>query len=229
MKKPTIEWVDIPEGIFEMGSPKDEKLRITTSISKFKGGDETQHMVTLSAFKMSKYAITFEQYKPFCDEMGFQLPWDAGWGMGKRPMIYVSWDDANNFALWMDCRLPTEAEWEYACRAGTNTPYNTGNTLTKTQANIEGDKTMPVGSFKPNAWGLHEMHGNVVEWCSDWYGDYPSGPQTNPSGPSSGKERVTRGGGWGSSADLCRSAFRNKVEPEEYGYDAIGFRLVCPL
>lgn len=92
-------------------------------------------------------------------------------------MINVSWDDATAFAKWMGCRLPTEAEWEYACRAGSTTPYNTGENLTTSQANYDFTLTSSRMLFLPNTWGLYDMHGNVWEWCSDWHGDYPSSPR----------------------------------------------------
>ena len=230
-KKPTIEWVSIPAGTFTMGSPTSEADRMN---------DETQHQVTLSAFKMSKYEITFEQYDVFCEATGREKPDDEGWGRGKRPVINVSWYDAIAFAEWMGCRLPTEAEWEYACRAGTTTPFNTGNNLTTSQANYNGNgpynnnakgeyrrKTMPVGSFAPNAWGLYDMHGNVWEWCSDWYGDYPNTAQTNPKGPASGSYRVIRGGSWADYAGSCRSAYRDRSTPGRCNR-SMGFRLVSP-
>jgi formylglycine-generating enzyme len=261
-QKPVIEWADIPAGTFTMGSPKSEIDR---------GGDETQHRVTLSAFKMSKYLITVEQFKSFVDATGYVTDADKGTdGMSgsaiwtkskfefkagvnwkcdvkgnprpetdyKHPVIHVCWIDAKAFADWMDCRLPTEAEWEYACRAGTTTPFNTGNNLTTSQANYYGshpynknakgvfrDKTTPVGSFPPNAWGLFDMHGNVWEWCSDWYGVYPTTPQINPGGPASGSYRVLRGGSWNFSARFCRSSVRNFSYPDTR-YINIGFRLV---
>ncbi len=227
----TIEFVSIPAGTFTMGSPASEVGRFN---------DETQHQVTLSAFKMSKYEVTFEQYDAFCEATGRPKPDDEGWGRGKRPVINVSWYDATAFAEWMGCRLPTEAEWEYACRAGTTTPFNTGNCLSTSQANYNGNypysncskgeyrgKTMPVGSFEPNAWGLYDMHGNVWEWCSDWYGDYSTTAQTNPKGASSGSIRVLRGGSWYFNAFHCRTARRDSNSPGNRQSD-IGFRLVSP-
>ncbi|NTW34196.1 MAG: formylglycine-generating enzyme family protein [Bacteroidetes bacterium] len=227
--KPQIEWVNIPGGIFIMGSDTGEVNR---------HDDEAQLQVTISAFKMSKYEITFEQYNMFCKATGKVKPDDKGWGQGKHPVINVSWDDANAFSEWMGCRLPTEAEWEYACRAGSDTPFNTGDNLTTSQANYDGNypynnnvkgkylkKTLAVGSFAPNAFGLYDMHGNVWEWCSDFYSDYSLDLQTNPKGPSSGKYRVRRGGGWGDSSQACRSAFRDSGDPSGSG-TGIGFRIV---
>lgn len=222
----SVKWIDIPAGIFVMGSP-------TRS-------DETQHRVTFNSFKMSKYEVTFDQYDAFCEATGLNKPEDNGWGRGKRPVINVSWHDATAFAEWMGCRLPTEAEWEYTCLAGTTTPFNTGTCLDITQANYNGNfpytgcskgdyrqKTMPVGSFYPNAWVLYDMHGNVYEWCSDWYGPYPTKAQTNPIGPSSGSGRVIRGGSWLGDAYFCRSACRNYLNPGTRN-NSVGFRLVFP-
>lgn len=226
-----IEFVSIPAGTFTMGSPASEVGR---------SSNETQHQVTLSAFKMSKYEVTFEQYDLFCDATGRSKPNDEGWGRGNRPVINVSWDNATAFAEWMGCRLPTEAEWEYACRAGTTTPFSTGNNLTTSQANYNGnypynnnpkgeyrEKTTLVGSFAPNKWGLYDMHGNVWEWCSDWYGDYSTSAQTNPKGASSGSHRVIRGGSWIINAPSCRAADRYGITPDYRSYN-IGFRLVSP-
>ena len=229
--KPTIEWVDIPAGTFLMGSPKTE----------FDRSDyEIQHKVTLSAFKMSKYEITFDQYDAFCDAKGYKKPDDEGWGRGNRPVINVSWNDATAFAKWMGCRLPTEAEWEYACRAGTTTPFNTGENLTTAQANYNGnfpynnnpkgeyrEKTMPVGSFPPNAFGLYDMHGNAWEWVNDWFENYSPQAlaQTNPTGPVTGQYRVYRGGGWNLIAQFCRSARRRYQEPDRR-FNYMGFRVV---
>ena len=212
-----IAWLSIPAGTFLMGSPESEVDR---------GSNENQHQVTLSAFKMSKNEITFAQYDLFCEKTGFEKPEDEGWGRGDRPVINVSWDDASAFATWMGCRLPTEAEWEYACRAGTTSPFNTGSNLTTDQANFDYhlEKTMPVGSYPANAWGLHDMHGNVWEWCSDWYGDYSIPAPKNPTGPSKGSIRVDRGGSWFISAPFCRSADLNNFAPSYLIH--IGFRLV---
>ena len=186
---------------------------------------EPKHEVSLSAFKMSAYEVTFEQYDAFCVATKREKPGDKGWGRGKHPVINVSWDDATAFAKWMVCRLPTEAEWEYACRAGSTTPFNTGKDLTTSQANYRSNKTTAVGSFAANAWGLYDMHGNVWEWCSDLYADYPSSPQTNPAGASKGSQRIYRGGCWESSRHSCLTAYRNHMN-SGYCCGSIGFRLV---
>jgi sulfatase modifying factor 1 len=230
--RPSIEWVSIPAGTFTMGSPSYETDR--------ESDQGPQHTVTLRGFKMSKYEVTFAQYDAFCDATGRSKPSDNGWGRGTRPVINVDWYDAMAFAEWMGCRLPTEAEWEYACRAGTTSPFNTGSCLSSSQANYDGNypystcgkgtylqKTMPVGSYAPNARGLYDMHGNAWEWCSDWYGDYSSRAQTNPKGPSSGSYRVLRGGSWHDHGRYCRSAYRGINVPSSRYY-GIGFRLVVP-
>jgi formylglycine-generating enzyme len=228
-QKPVIEWVSIPGGTFIMGSPETEPGR---------DQDEFQHEVTLKAFKISMYEITFAQYDAFCEATGRKKPDDEGWGRGNRPVINVSWNDAASFARWIGCRLPTEAEWEYACRAGTTTPFNTGNDISTLLANFNGNypvstiikgqyegKTLPVGSYPPNPWGLYDMHGNVWEWCQDWYGEYKEEPRSNPKGPSSGSFIVRRGGSWYGSEKYCRSANRNFSDPA-HTYNFIGFRVV---
>ena len=227
-----VEFVNIPAGTFTMGSPSSEVGRVT---------DEQQHKVTLSAFKMSINEITFSQYDAFCDATGRTKPSDEGWGRGNRPVINVSWGDAKAFADWMGCRLPTEAEWEYACRAGSTTPFNTGNNLTTDQANNDGNypyngnpkgvylaKTQPVGSYPSNFWGLNDMHGNVWEWCSDWYDfNYSTSNQTNPKGPNTGTIRVVRGGSWFDGALHSRSSRRSYSIPSG-SKSGIGFRIVFP-
>ncbi|MFZ4802594.1 MAG: SUMF1/EgtB/PvdO family nonheme iron enzyme, partial [Chlorobium sp.] len=167
-----------------------------------------------------------------------------------HPVVHVSWNDAVAYGDWLSkksgkkFRLPTEAEWEYACRAGTTTPFSTGENLTTGQANYGGnypysnnqkgvyrENTVPVNSFAPNAWGLYNMHGNVSEWCSDWYGDKyydeckEKGKVPNPSGPETGSNRVLRGGYWNCDARYCRSAYRNYVTPVNRSIN-VGFRLV---
>lgn len=232
VEKPIIEWSLIPAGTFLMGSKYEDAYRRE---------DEIPHEVTLKAFRMAKFAITYEQFDAFCKVAHFNPPADNRWGRGNQPVTNISWHDAEAFAKWMDCRLPTEAEWEYACRAGSTTQFNTGDCLGSDLANYNGNfpfgtcsqgafrgKTTTVGSFPPNDWGLFDMHGNVWECCSDWYAPYPDKPAINPKGPSHGKNRVIRGGGWRSREVLCRSAFRYDFDPD-FRYDIIGFRLAKDL
>jgi len=223
--------VNIPAGTFMMGSPISEIGR---------GKNETQHQVKINAFKMSKYEVTFDEYDAFCEATGKVKPADHGFGRGARPVINVSWDDANDYAQWKGARLPTEAEWEYACRAGTKGPFNTGDKLDTSVANYNGNyppfkgdskggyrkQTLPVGSFSPNAFGLFDMHGNVCEWCSDWYGEYSNTAQDNPKGPITGTRRIIRGGSWELNPQFCRSATRLNGASPSGRNDVMGFRLV---
>jgi len=260
-----IEWIRIPARTFIMGSPVDESGREK---------DETQHLVTLSAFKMSKYEISVKQFKAFVDATGYKTDaekgtgnytgssvWskghhvlaskydftiqpDANWRYDEKgnvrpvseydhPVIHVSYNDAKAYAEWAGGRLPTEAEWEFACRAGSTTPFYLGKSLKITQAVISSPTCLRdeswgysqcVGSLPPNPWGLCDMHGNVCEWCSDWYGAYPQGARTNPSGINSGSLRVMRGGSWLDEPQQCRSAMRAKNQPF-YRSSVIGFRI----
>jgi len=229
INKPIIEFVDIPGGTFIMGSPETEVGRKE---------DEVQHEVTVSAFKMSKYTITREQYELFIKATGRIMRYYRPVGGDKHPAMWVTWYDANAFAEWMGCRLPTEAEYEYATRAGTTTPFYTGDCLTTDQANFNGtkpylncekginrNKPIPVGSFEPNAFGLYDMHGNMVEWCSDWYGEYNINDKINPKGPETGDIKVFRGGGNWLPAVNCRSAWRGGDPPINRG-DGLSFRIV---
>lgn len=169
---------------------------------------------------------------------------DQGWGMGRRPAISFSYHAAGTYCRWLSqvtgktYRLPTEAEWEYACRAGTTTVFSTGDNITTEQANYNGTKpynrgpvgtfrnqTMEVGQFPPNAWGLYDMHGNVSEWCSDVYAPFTPAEQTNPKGPEKGMDRVYRGGNWLEGGVKCRSADRGRASSYEYYHRKLGFRL----
>jgi formylglycine-generating enzyme len=230
INKPDIEFADIPEGTFIMGSPVSEQER---------KDDEIQHKVTLRAFKMSKYCITVEQYNLFCNATGRKKPWYGPYGDDKNPVTQVTWYDAVAFAEWMGCRLPTEAEWEYAARANTTTPFYTGNCLTSEQANFNGKepytnceqsenrkKPLPVGSFAPNAFGLYDMHGNIWEWTNDWYGAYNINDKMNPKGPETGTLKVDRGGGFYDPAWRCRSAYRGGGTPPGNKGAGDSFRIV---
>jgi formylglycine-generating enzyme required for sulfatase activity len=191
----------IPAGTFMMGSPESEKGRWDI---------ETQHEVTLTKpFYMGKYAVTGEQWEAV---MGKNPSEEKG---AKLPVTDVSWEDCQEFIKKLNAktnggyRLPTEAEWEYACRAGTTTAYSVGESLTESEANIYGDSIKAVGSYRPNAFGLYDMHGNVWEWCEDWYGNYPEGAVMDPKGPSKGEDRMLRGGSFvNNNASRSRSSNR---------------------
>ena len=223
-----------------MGSPDDERGRW--------GSEGPQHEVTISqAFYLGKYEVTQAQWEAV---MGANPA--SSWGVGDDyPVYYVSWDDCENFIQWLNSlgqgtfRLPTEAEWEYACRAGTDTRFSFGDALECDEPDEvyceladqymwwggnrtyggEQDGSKEVGRKRPNPWGLHDMHGNLWEWCSDWSGSYPSGPQVDPQGPSTGSRRVLRGSYWnGSTTQNCRSAVRNSYSPGDRSN--IGVRLL---
>ncbi|MCG3155646.1 MAG: Hercynine oxygenase [bacterium] len=225
--------VRLAGGTFQMGTPKNEAER---------DDDELQHPVKVSDFCLSRYPITNALYEKF--DPGHRTRRDETAKQDNQPVIYVNWYEAVMFCRWLGCRLPTEAEWEYACRAGTATPFNTGENLATAQANYDGNypykdfpkgkylkKTTPVGSYPPNAWGLCDMHGNVWEWCLDWYDEKyyhqcrRRGVEENPTGPKNGSYRMVRGGAWYNLAQDCRSANRYDGDPGDR-YDYLGFRPV---
>jgi sulfatase modifying factor 1 len=215
----SIQWVDInSESMVNAGSSEEEEK---AKIVPPKNGNRSQGF---RAFKISKYEVTFEQYDKYCEAIGIEKPNDDGWGRGNHPVIHVSWLDALNFAEWLGCRLPTETEWECACHAGTTTPFNTGDSLLITQANYNGnfpnnnkpessnlDKTVTVGSYAPNAWGLYDMHGNVSEWCSDSLDWNFNNSRVDKS--SSYSFRIYRGGNWKSEVQKCQCSTRNNLNP----------------
>jgi formylglycine-generating enzyme required for sulfatase activity len=199
------------------------------------GWGNKPHRVTLTRpFYMGVHELTNAQWKRV---MG-SVP--SNWKDGDQPVENVSWEDAVEFCGKLSAlpeertagrvyRLPTEAEWEYACRAGTTTQYSFGDDEARLGDygwfnRNSGSKTHAVGQKMPNAWGLYDMHGNVWEWCSDWYGSYSDGAVTNPQGLSSGSNRVNRGGSWDNSAGLCWSAYRVRLNPSLRNYN-LGFRL----
>jgi formylglycine-generating enzyme required for sulfatase activity len=217
-----LEMVWIPAGKFMMGSPESENARV--------GNEGPRHEVTISrGFWMSKYEITQAQWEKMPPGKNPSSVKNPG-----NPVESVSWESCRNFVdelnnrargtnYHLEFRLPTEAQWEYACRAGTTTAFHYGDSLDATQANFDGNypggqgakgeyrkKPLPAGQFKPNAWGLYDMHGNVSEWCLDYgYGVYGNEAVTDPKGPKTGCVRVVRGGAWHNPGASCRSAFRN--------------------
>jgi formylglycine-generating enzyme len=165
--------------------------------------------------------------------------WKPVVGYENHPVIFVTWYGASEFCTYAGGVLPTEAQWEYVCRAGTSTPFNTGTCLSFEAANYRWDypysgcsnsnttypkRTQALGSYFPNAWNVYDMHGNVWEWCSDWSAPYSPVAQTNPTGPAVGSHRVIRGGSWSNSAHYCRSAFRGENDPGDANH--LGFRVV---
>jgi formylglycine-generating enzyme required for sulfatase activity len=230
-----ITFVLVPPGKFRMGSPEGEENRRK---------DETLHTVTLTEpFDLAKTEVTQAQYEALTGENPSKFKG------ADKPVEKVSWEEARAYAEKLTkkrddkhvYRLPSEAEWEYSCRGGRSSskPFGIGDgrSLSSRQANFDGnypyggaDKgpylqaTCSVRSYDANALGLHDMHGNVWEWCADWYGPYPAGDVTNPRGASEGSDRVSRGGSWRHYARHCRAACRGRLEPG-HRLNNLGFRL----
>jgi len=221
-----------------MGSPPDEPYR---------GSSEVQHRVSISRpFYMQTAEVTLKQWRSL---MGKRLLVRRK-GSDNMPVTQVSWFDCMEFIKRLNqmgegkYRLPTEAEWEYAARAGTTSPFSWGDTIDCDKAmygnnsikhnvcqlyikslELQIDAPAPVKSYQPNPWGLYDMHGNVWEWCMDWFGDYKKNPVTDPKGPDSGTMRIRRGGSWFKHGHSCRSANRSFGHPATR-YRTTGFRLV---
>jgi len=241
-----MEFVALPGGVFTMGSgsPAGNQTPATTKSDQ---SDETPHTVSVSGFQMEVTDVTQMQYfkimgsnpsrfktQAYCPN---SFTSDGGGMCPNNPVETVSWNDAQNYINKLNAgndgfnyRLPTEAEWEYAARAGTNTTYSFGDSASTLgdYAWIDsnsGSKTHEVKTKKPNAFGLYDMHGNVWQWVQDWYGNYDVNDSTNPKGASSGSSRVLRGGSWKYDAGGARSAFRYSGSPGNSN-DGAGFRLV---
>jgi formylglycine-generating enzyme required for sulfatase activity len=230
----TLEMVKIPGGRFLMGSPETEAQRYDN--------ESPQHYVDVPEFWMGKYVVTQQQWQAI---MGNEPSYFKG---KNRPVERVSWNDATKFCQKLskktgrDYRLPSEAEWEYACRAGTTTPFYFGETITGELANYKAsetyadepkgeyrEQTTPVGQFPPNAFGLYDMHGNVYEFCQDvWHSSYDGAPDDGSAWVNGGNSRyrVVRGGSWYFNPRRCRSACRSLYYSDEAGDYDIGFRLV---
>jgi formylglycine-generating enzyme required for sulfatase activity len=246
--------VPIPAGKFVMGSPATEAER---------EAGEAQHEVAITRpFYLGAYPVTQGQFaKVMGKNPSFFQPRNGG--SPDHPAEQVRWGDARAFCAELSAlaeekkagrtyRLPSEAEWEYACRASTTTPFNVGSALSSTQANFNGNlpyggaekgpflrRTAKVGSYPPNAWGLYDMHGNVYEWCNDWYDPdyYKKSPRDNPKGPEKGAMAtgfggnsfvVVRGGCWLDEGRACRSARRFRLQQSE-PYRWTGFRVACDV
>ncbi|MGK5092906.1 formylglycine-generating enzyme family protein [Deltaproteobacteria bacterium TL4] len=226
-----IGWVDISGGRFSMGSNN-------VSISS---DEKPAHSVTLSGFKIMDHEVTAAKYKECVDAGSCTYTGGTGSyytynrsGYGNHPVNYVSWHDAKAYADWEGARLCTEAEWEYAARAGTTTEWACGSNASCLNDyawydSNSGTTTHAVKTKQANAWGVYDMAGNVWEWTADWYDSYSSGSVTNPTGPSSGSNRVNRGGGFSySGGDSLRSAFRISYSPGDRNI-FLGFRLCSSL
>lgn len=248
IKEINLEMVKCPAGSFMMGSPEQEHAKVKEFVGGFHKDlfkfeyNEKLHLVTFTKpFYIGKYEVTQSQYVAL---MGKNPSKFIG---ANNPVEMVSYDEAKAFCDNLNLKylnilpqgykfaLPTEAQWEYACRAGTNTALNNGKNLTTSDSacpnldevawydkNASGT-THIVGQKKPNAWGIYDMHGNVYEWCRDWYGVYPNEDVIDPIGANGGSYRVNRGGGWGYFAVYCRSASRCYY-PVYCGSD-LGFRV----
>jgi len=222
------EFVYIGPGKFIMGTPEGEIGRYP---------DEVQHEVEIKkGFWLAKYETTFDQYDLFCKKTGNSKARDEHWGRGNRPVIHVKWQDAQMYARWLSkktgakYRLPTEAEWEYAARAGTTTAFSWGDNpddfpdYAWNSTNAD-KKTHPVGQKKPNPWGLYDMHGNVWEWTGSYYKQEWDGSELKYSETKSNKDRSVRGGSWYRFPKDVRSGDRRVYHPR-YRLPYIGFRLV---
>ncbi len=231
LSQTTPEFIKVEGGTFTMG----DVLGL---------GDEDEqppHEVTVSTFSITKTEITVAQYREYCNSTGVSMPETPSWGWyGNNPIVNVSWHDAIGYADWlsdkldMNIRLPYEAEWEYAARGGSKSKgykcsgANSAGNAGWYEAN-SGGKPHNVATKKANEMGLYDMSGNVYEWCMDKYDGnyYSSSPKNNPRGPSTGANRVRRGGSWHSNAPYCRSANRFNISPD-YRHYLMGFRLVAP-
>ena len=219
-----IEMIAVQGGAFTMGCTPEQ------------GGDcnsdeKPAHQVTVSSFYIGKYEVTQKQWQLIMGSNPSSFKGD------NLPVEHVSWNDVKEFirrlnaATGKQYRLPTEAEWEYAARGGSKSQgykYSGSNNPNDVAwfSDNSGSTTHPVGTKSPNELGIYDMSGNVWEWCYDWYGTYPSSPQRDPTGPSSGSDRVYRGGGWGDVAGGVRVSFRNNYTPDSR-FNLLGFRLAC--
>lgn len=235
-----LNMVKIKPGTFKLGSPRTEAKR-----ERFEGPVQ---MVSIDyAFEVGAYEVTFNDWATCLAGGGCRgyRPKDMGWGKGRRPVVNISWDDAQSYIRWLNSvtgkkyRLLSEAEWEYVARAGTDTPFHTGLTINAKQANFNGkfpymlgekgqyrSKTLPVGSFKPNAFGVYDILGNAFEWTQDCWNDSHRGAPNNGSARADGncKFRLMKGGSWVNHAFQIRSAKRTRYD-KSFRYEDYGFRI----
>ena len=225
------ELVVVPAGRFRMGCVSGRDCQ---------DDEQPVHEVEVSSFGLGVYEVTFEEYERFARATGRDRPNDRGWGRDGRPVINVSWEDAEAYVAWLSAetgeayRLPSESEWEYAARAGTTTRYSWGQDIGRNRANCracgsrwDGDETAPAGSFAANGWGLHDMHGNVWEWVADcWHENYARAPRDGSAWTSGGNcgRRVLRGGSWNNLPAILRSADRSYFVAGTR-YVSFGFRV----
>ncbi|MEA5508344.1 SUMF1/EgtB/PvdO family nonheme iron enzyme [Crocosphaera sp. UHCC 0190] len=227
--------VYIPGGTFMMGSPKNEQ--------DSSNSERPQHQVTVPPFFMGKYPVTQGQWKAIASRTDLKVKIDlepnpSRFKRDDRPVERVNWDEAVEFCQRLtkltekNYQLASEAQWEYACRGGTNTPFHFGATITKALANYNAQQTTSVGQFPPNTFGLYDIHGNVWEWCADdWHKDYQGAPTDGSAWidkkKQKGSDSVVRGGSWLDYPNYCRSAIRNYYSRRDYRDYALGFRVVC--
>jgi len=226
------EMVVLPAGEFMMGSPDTDK--------DANENEKPQHRVVIGyRFAVARYPMTFEEYDQFCEAVDYEKANDGGWRRGRSPVIHVNWNDARTHVAWLrretgkPYRLLSEAEWEYACRAGTKTRYSCDDIMTQINANFgkKLGRTTPVGSYPENPWHLFDMHGNVWEWVEDtWHGYYIGAPDDGSAWTTGGDHdyRAARGGSWSSNPEQLRSADRNGGLPDSRR-NYIGFRVARTL
>ena len=233
----SIRWVEIRGGTFDMGDVLGEGFPDELPV----------HRVTVSDFRLGATEVTVAQYRTFCAATGRSLPAAPPWGwIDDHPVVRVPWDDAASFCGWAGGRLPTEAEWEFAARErGRRVRFGNGHALASAdEINFDAtanlavsysvpgrfrQQTTPVASFNPNGLGLYDMSGNAREWCSDWYGPYSVGAETDPRGPATGSVHVLRGGSWYYPPRSIRCTYRFGRRPIPFYEPDFGFRCAAAL